>query len=57
MVKVIEYIKARLKEHSTYVGLSLAITAAAALPYPWNVFSFLAGFVGSMFPDGTVGNP
>lgn len=57
MVKVIEYIKARLKEHSTYVGLSLAITAAAALPYPWNVFSFLAGFIGSMFPDGTVGNP
>ena len=57
MIKVIEYVKARLKEHTTSVGLTLAITAAAALPYPWNILSFVVGFIGSMFPDGTVGNP
>lgn len=51
----IGYVKARLGERSTWVGVGVACGAAAALAYPWNVISFGVGVVASMIPDGKVG--
>jgi len=53
--KAIGYVKARLSEHSTWVGLGVAVAAASALPTPWNIISFGVGFMASMVPDGKVG--
>lgn len=54
MKTIVTYLKTRLSERSFWVGMGLAVTAAAALPSPWNVLSFLAGTAGSLVPDGTV---
>lgn len=51
-----DYVINRLKERSFWIGLGLAASAAAVLPYPWNVLSFVAGFMGSLVPDGRVGS-
>lgn len=58
MKKVKDYIFNRLRERSFWIGVGLAVSAAAVLPYPWSVLSFVAGFIGSLVPDARVGgNP
>jgi hypothetical protein len=54
-MKIIAYLKARVGERSTWVGVGLAASAAAVLPYPWNLVSFITGVIASLIPDGTVG--
>lgn len=46
------YITARSRERSTWVGISIAVSAAAMLPSPWNILSFIVGVIGSLVPDG-----
>lgn len=56
-IKLKSYVKTRLNERSFWVGVGLAISAAAILPSPWNVLSFIAGTIGSLVPDGNVKDP
>lgn len=51
MSKAIGWIKARLGERSTWVGIGMAVSAAAVLPWPWSGLSFGAGVIASMVPD------
>lgn len=53
--KALGYLKARLGERSTWVGVGVACGAAAALSTPWNAISFGVGVIASMIPDGKVG--
>lgn len=48
----LKWIKARLSERSTWVGVGMAVTAASALPHPWGVMSFIAGVIAAFVPDG-----
>lgn len=54
MSKLITYVKTRLNQRSFWVGVGLAVSAAAVLPKPWNILSFVAGVIGSLVPDGTM---
>ena len=54
MKTFVHYLRSRLEERSFWVGMGLAVTAAAALPSPWNYLSFVAGAIGSLVPDAKV---
>jgi len=54
-MSLVRYIKSRLRERSTFVGIGTAIIAASALPEPWNWLSLAVGTMASMVPDGKVG--
>lgn len=54
MSNAFNWFKARLSERSTLGGITLAISAAAALPYPWNIISFVVGTITAFIPDGNV---
>lgn len=46
------YLKARLNERSTWIAFGGAVTAAAAIPHPWNLVLFATGVIASLVPDG-----
>lgn len=48
------YILNRLEERSFWIGVGLAVSAAAVLPDPWSYVSFVVGVMGSLVPDGKV---
>lgn len=48
----VSYIRARLDERSTWILFGAAITAAAALPWPWSLISCVVGICGALVPDG-----
>lgn len=50
----VSYIKARLDERSTWLLFGAAITAAAALSWPWSLASCIVGCIAAMIPDGPV---
>lgn len=54
MAKLKNYILSRLEERSFWIGVGLAVSAAALLPDPWSYVSFGVGVVGSLVPDGKV---
>ena len=51
-MKVIAYLKARLDERSTWLLFGAAITAAAALSWPWSLVSAIVGIIAALIPDG-----
>jgi hypothetical protein len=51
----LQWLRARLGERSTWVGVGVAVGAAAALPAPWNAIAFGVGTIGALIPDGKVG--
>ena len=51
MKTLANYVRSRLAERSFWVGMGLAVAAAATLPGPWNYLSFVAGAFGSLVPD------
>jgi hypothetical protein len=51
-MKALKYLKARLKERSSWVAIVGAITVASALPWPWDILAGLAGVIGVMVPEG-----
>jgi uncharacterized membrane protein len=48
----IRYLKARLKERSSWVAIVGAITVASALSWPWDVAAAAAGVIGVLVPEG-----
>jgi hypothetical protein len=48
------YIRSRLDERSTWLLFGVAITAAAALPWPWSLVSVIVGVIAALVPDGGV---
>lgn len=50
----VSYLRARLDERSTWLLIGAAVTAAAALSWPWNAISFAVGVIGALVPDGVV---
>lgn len=55
-MKLLGFIKSRVGERSTWVGIGMAVSAAAVLPWPWSAIAFAAGVVSSFVPDGKVGS-
>jgi len=49
------FLKARIGERSTWVGIGVAAGAAAVLPTPWNAISFGVGTIAALIPDAKVG--
>lgn len=54
-MKALKYLKARLKERSSWVAIVGAITVASALAWPWDILAGLAGVIGVMVPEGQDG--
>lgn len=54
MLTVIQYIKRRLNERSTYIALSAAALAGSALSPPWSYVGAVAAFMAALLPDGPV---
>ena len=51
-MKALRYLKARLRERSSWVAIVGAITVAAALDWPWSAIAATAGIIGVMVPEG-----
>lgn len=51
---MIEYLKARLTERSTWLALGAAASAGAALDIPWGYIAAVAAFLAALVPDGSV---
>lgn len=49
-MKALSYIKARLAERSTWVGVGVAITGASALEVPWSYAFVAVGVIGCLVP-------
>lgn len=50
---MIGYIKARLSERSTWIGIVAAATGAAALAAPWSYVAMAAGAIAAIIPERT----
>lgn len=50
-MKLIEYIKARIGERSTWAAIVLAITGGAALSAPYSWLAIGAGVIGALAPS------
>lgn len=53
LLKVLEYLKARLAEKSTYAAIGIAVTGAAALAPPWSYVFVGIGVVGALIPSSS----
>jgi len=56
-MSALRFLKSRLKERSTLVGICTAIGAASAFPAPYSWLSLLFGSLAALVPDGKVGEP
>jgi len=45
------YLKARLKERSSWAAIVAAVTAASLLTFPWDVVAAVAGVIGVLVPE------
>lgn len=52
IIGTVRYIKARLKERSSWVAIVGAITAASYLTFPWDIVAATCGIIGVMVPEG-----
>lgn len=50
MAKVLEYLKARAGEASTWTAIAAAIAGGAALPSPYSWLAIGAGVIGALVP-------
>jgi hypothetical protein len=51
---MIQFLKARLNERSTWLLIGTGIAAASALPAPWSYVSAAVGVIAALVPDGSV---
>ncbi len=51
MDKIETYLRARLWERSTWLGVGAAITGAAALPPPWSWLFVIVGTIAAIVPE------
>ncbi len=49
-MKVLEYIKARLNERSTWAAIGTGVTGAAALASPWSYVFVAIAVIGTLVP-------
>ena len=56
MKRLREYLRARLLERSTWVGIGAAIAGAAALPSPYSWLCIAAGIVAAIAPERPAGS-
>lgn len=54
-MKALRWLRSRLQERSTFVGIGMAISGAAVLPSPFSWLSLVCGTLGALVPDGKVG--
>jgi len=47
---ILEYIKARLAEGSTWAAITVAISGGAMLPAPYSWLAIAAGVIGALVP-------
>jgi hypothetical protein len=50
-MKALQYLKARLKERTSWAAIVAAITAASLLTFPWDVAAAIAGIIGVLVPE------
>lgn len=55
---MIEELKKRLREPTTWAGITAAISGASLLPYPWSIAFVVVGIMGVLVPQpgGEQGN-
>lgn len=51
---MMNYVRDRLNERSTYMLIAAGIAGASALPAPWSYISFAVSLVAAFVPDGSV---
>jgi hypothetical protein len=51
-MKVIEYIKARISERSTWTAIGVGVTGAATLSAPWSYVFVGIAVIGALVPTG-----
>lgn len=51
-MKILEYIKARLGERSTWASIGVGVTGAAALSAPWSYAFVAVAVIGAIVPTG-----
>ena len=49
-MKMIQYLKARLDERSTWALIGAGVTAAAALRWPWDLTAAIVATIGALVP-------
>lgn len=50
MLKLMVYLKARLKEKSTWAAIGIGVTGAAALVIPWGYIFIAVAVIGALVP-------
>lgn len=50
MLKLMAYLKARLKEKSTWAAIGIGVTGAAALVIPWSYIFIAVAVIGALVP-------
>lgn len=48
---MVSYLKARLKEASSWVAIVAALTAASQLEFPWDIAAAICGIIGVLVPE------
>lgn len=48
---MIEELKKRLREPTTWMGISAAISGASLVAYPWSVALVIVGILGVLVPE------
>lgn len=51
---MIEYLKRRITERSTWLLITGTIAAASALAWPWSAFTVVVGVISALVPDGNL---
>ncbi len=50
-MRLVGYLKARLREASSWAAIVAAITAASVLEWPWDIAAAAAGIIGVLVPE------
>ena len=48
---MIQYLKQRLEERTTWAAIGVGVTAAAALSWPWNAMLIATAVIGVLMPS------
>lgn len=51
---MIQFLRTRLNERSTWLLIGTGLAAASALPAPWSYASAAVGVIAALVPDGNI---
>lgn len=54
MIRIVRYIRNRLRERSTLLLIGSGIGTASMLPAPWSIVSAVVHIAAALVPDGEV---